>query len=152
MRADFSLKMQIDHLISMAYFCLSGDGLGVIWAEIGGQWPPVARRRWMSSTGRCLQHQSHSDTRYMPRIVSQKPVVRRAWRYNNMLSGTPSPIFWTFTYVYAVGSDETSLQGGWVANQKSDRGTLSQWEVGKVSPEYRLSSQPTSHHGSWHLG
>ena len=36
----------VDCLIWMAYFCLIGDGLGVIWTEIGGQWPlwPVALR------------------------------------------------------------------------------------------------------------
>ena len=37
------LNKWIDCLISMAYFCLSGDGLGVIWAKIGGQWPSVAQ-------------------------------------------------------------------------------------------------------------
>ena len=115
------LNRWIDCLISMAYFCLSGDGLGVIWAKIGGQWPSVAQvnvhvqQRTLGDV--CSHRATQAQDTYQGFLVRELEFTRiaswkaRAWHFV-WLFGSPNYTFWIFTYVYAVGSDGTSLQEG----------------------------------------
>ena len=120
MRVEFGLTKEMDWLFDLNGIFLSQWRW--VRCDLSQDRGPVTIRE----QGECPagQQRSHSGTRFIERIVTLKvslKITGSVFWQNKWCLELLILYFGTFTYVYAVGSDGTSLQVVWMANQKSEQ-------------------------------